>query len=364
MRKTCGTMLVICMCIASTLMANPSVQFGGRVDVDYAWYFDDNTPLDSGAELRRLRLDAGGSLLDNVDFYVLGDFSEGEYRAQDSWLRYRFSDRNELYMGRIEVPFSMQRVSNSQYQPFMERALPATFSPHYGTGAVYLYKGDLWSWRVGMFGKDRLNFGGNKESGDVLAARIGRRIRAGESRIWLGFSAMTEDSLGTERLRSRPESHVTDEFLVNTGRISGMDKSRKLGLEGMWKKGGLALEGEWIHYSGERTDQSNLDFDGGYLAASYMFNGRRRFNFRKGEWMSPEINAGGAWEFASRVSWIDLQDADITGGKQLNYTLGINYYFNRLNRLMFNWIEVQAEPNRRGIDESPSIIQLRLQLGF
>ena len=38
--------------------------------------------------------------------------------------------------------------------------------------------------------------------------------------------------------------------------------------------------------------------------------------------------------------------------------------FNRLNRVMFNWIHARAKPNSRGLDESPSIIQLRLQLGF
>lgn len=350
--------------IGQAAIADPSLQIGGRVDLDYAWYFEDITPLETGGELRRLRLDASGSLFENVGFYVLADFSDGNYQAQDAWLRYRFSEQNELYLGRVEVPFSMQRVSNSQYQPFMERALPATFSPHYGTGAVYLFKGDSWSWRVGMFGEDRLNFGGNKESGDILAARIGRRIRAGNSRIWLGASVSTEDSLGTVRLRSRPESHVTDEYLVNTGRMSGMDESRSFGVEGMWKLGGWAVEGEWLSSRGKRTAKPDLDFSGGYVAASYMLNGRRRFNFRKGEWMSSEINEGGAWEIATRVSWIDLQDGDVSGGKQVNYTLGVNYYFNRLNRLMFNWIEARAEPNSRGADESPSIIQIRVQLGF
>lgn len=349
---------------AQAAIAGLSVNFGGRADLDIARYFEDITPLRSDGELRRLRLDAMGSITDSVSFYALADFSDGSYTAQDAWLRYRFTDRNELYLGRVEVPFSMQRVSNSQYQPFMERALPAALSPHYGTGVVYLHKGEEWTWRVGMFGEDRLDFGGSKESGDLLAVRLGKRIRAGQSRIWLGASAMKQDSLGTERVRSRPESNVTDEYLVNTQRIPGMDETRKLGLEGMWKRDRWVLEGEWIQYTGKRANKGGLSFSGGYVAASRMFNGRRRFNFRKGEWMSPDIDEGGAWEIASRVSWLDLQDAEVSGGKEVNFTLGINYYFNRLNRVMFNWIQVRAEPNSRGMDESPSIVQLRLQLGF
>ncbi len=345
-------------------VASPTVNVGGRVDLDFAEYDEDETPLGSGVDLRRLRLELSGKMTKKLSYYALADFSDGDYGAQASWLRYRFSEQDEFYAGRIEIPFSLQRVTNSQFNLWMERALPAALTSHYGTGLVYMHKGSQWGWRAGLFGNDRLNFGGAKEAGAALAVRAGRRLRLGESRLWLGASAMYQDTTEPERFRAQPESSVTSAHLVSTGRISDLGKTGRLGLEGVWKRDRWALQGEWIHYAGNRSGADDVKFSGGYVEASRTINGRRRFNFKSGEWMSPEIGGKGAWEMAVRVSWIDLQDGAISGGKETNYGLGLNYYINPINRIMINWIKADAHPNQSGVDESPSLLQLRLQLGF
>lgn len=346
------------------LLANPTFVLGGRVDLDAAKYDEDVTRLDSGVDLRRLRLEIGGLLSKKISYYALADFSDGSYAAEASWLRYRADHRNEFYAGRMEIPFSLQQVTASQSNLFMERALPVALSRHYGTGLAYMHLGREWSWRVGLFGDDELNFGGPKASGTALAFRLGRRLRAGKSRFWLGAATVFQDAQKTERIRALPESSVANEDLVNTGRLFSIEKTRRIGLEGMWKKDQWSLQGEWIQYRAEQDGADDIKFSGGYVEASRIFNGRRRFNFRRGEWMLPKTGDKGAWELSARISRIDLQEGEVTGGAQTNYGVGLNYYINPVNRLMFNWITVDAHPNKRGIDESPSILQLRLQLGF
>jgi len=347
-----------------TALANPGLTLSGRLDVDAAHYHSDETPLGSGLNLRRLRLAIRGKLNRRISYYVLADFKGGVYGAQASWLRYGIDRKNQFYLGRIEIPFSLQRVTNSQYNLLMERALPAALSPHYGTGLVYQHKGNRWSFRAGLFGEDRLNFRTSKNFGNAAAARLGRRFRAGDSRFWLGVGAMYQEAIGVERVRARPESSVTSQRLVDTGKLLNLDTLTRIGVEGVWKKGTWSLQGEWTRYSAQQLDGSSLGFDGGYLEASRIFNGRRRFNFRSGEWMSPEVTDLKTWELAFRVSRINLQDKAVSGGKQINYSVGVNYYFNPINRLMLNWIKVDANPNRHGINESPSILQARLQIGF
>ncbi len=347
-----------------SLLANPSLKVGGRLDLDVAKYDEDVTPLDSGVNLRRLRLEIGGSLTKKISYYMLTDFSDGSYGAEASWLRYRVDRRNVYYAGRIEIPFSLQQVTASQSNLFMERALPVALSQHYGTGLAYMYLGNKWSWRAGLFGDDQLNIGGSKTFGTTLAVRAGRRLRVGESRLWLGAAVMVQDATEPERIRARPESSVTSEYLVNTSNLSGIGKTSRVGLEGVWKKDQWSLQGEWIQYDAGSTGADDVKFSAGYVEASRLLNGRRRFNFRRGEWMLPEIDDKGAWELSARVSHIDLQDGAVTGGEETNYSFGLNYYINPINRIMFNWIKADAHPNKRGTDESPSTLQFRLQIGF
>ena len=357
------TALIICT-LCQYAIADPTLRLSGRVDVDIASYDSDDTPLESGSNLRRLRLGAGGKLNSKLSYYLLADFKNGKYRAQASWLRYSLDKENQVFVGRIEIPFSLQRVSNSQYSLFMERALPAAMNRHYGTGLVFLHKGERWSFRGGLFGKDYLNIGGSQTFGNAVAARLGRRFRTDDSRWWLGASAMYQDALDIERVRFRPESSVTSQRLVDTGRLRDLDKVMRVGIEGIWKKNSWSVQAEWINYTARGAADNNLNFDGGYIEASRMFNGRRRFNFRSGEWAVPKVNSFKTWELAFRISHLDLQDRTISGGRETNYTLGVNYYFSPIARVMLNAIKVDASPNRHGVNESPSIIQARLQIGF
>lgn len=355
---------LLCWVTCQPVLAAATVRIGGRLDADIAHYDQDVTPLESGADLRRLRLELGGRLTHKLRYYTDPDFTDGNYQAQSAWLSYRINKRNALYAGRVEIPFSLQQVTNSQSNLFMERALPASLSPHYGTGLAYMFKGDQWSFRTGVFGDDWMNFGGTTDSGTAIAARLGRRLRSGDSGIWLGASAMYQQPTQPEQFQARPESSVTSEHLVNTGRISNVHESLRMGLEGVWKNDHWSVQGEWAHYTGDRNEAANVNLGGGYLEVSRMFNGRRRFNFRRGEWMLPEVGEKGAFELAARVSQVDLQDGPVTGGRETNFSLALNYYINPINRIMFNWIKVDAHPNNDGIDESPSILQVRFQVGF
>ena len=62
----------------------------------------------------------------------------------------------------------------------------------------------------------------------------------------------------------------------------------------------------------------------------------------KGEW--------GAWEIAFRHSYVDLSDGEIKGGRESNFTTGLNWIHNRNMRLMFNYINVNVTDR-----ESPDI---------
>lgn len=58
---------------------------------------------------------------------------------------------------------------------------------------------------------------------------------------------------------------------------------------------------------------------------------------------------------------IDLTDHEVLGGIERNRAIGINWYVGQRFRVMMERIDIAAEPNSAGIDEHPSILQMRLQ---
>jgi len=117
-------------------------------------------------------------------------------------------------------------------------------------------------------------------------------------------------------------------------------------------------------------------FWGFYLFGSYFLTGEHRnygtragtffplqpkhnFHPRKGRW--------GAWELAVRFSYVDLNDKDIRGGKEANFTAGLNWYLTRKTRFMLNYIRaiVKDRETPPAVDSGRAhIFQARFQTEF
>ncbi len=160
---------------------------------------------------------------------------------------------------------------------------------------------------------------------------------------------------------------MTNATLVDTGRIEDVESTNAVGLESLWMIGPTALWGEYIRNDVERNSAAgDLSFDGWYIAASWMLTGEaRKYDDARGRFGRVRPHRGyGAWELALRYSQVDLMDKDISGGRQDNVTLGLNWYVNPQVPFMANYIHVDTNPSADGVDDDPSIFQLRGQLDF
>ena len=120
----------------------------------------------------------------------------------------------------------------------------------------------------------------------------------------------------------------------------------------------------------QRRNLENTLFIGGYVYASWFLTGEsRRYDAGSGRFKSitPEtvFNDGGkgSVELTGRISFVDLNDKDISGGEQSNITLGINWR-PRVNwKIMANLIKVLDvdRPGHKFDKEDPLILSLRLQ---
>ncbi|OYW17013.1 MAG: hypothetical protein B7Z55_13395, partial [Planctomycetales bacterium 12-60-4] len=156
----------------------------------------------------------------------------------------------------------------------------------------------------------------------------------------------------TARFRSRPEARTLGRW-IDTGVISGADDYQLAAAEGVLNLGPLQIVGEfqsaWVH----RNSATDVSFQGGYVYVAYFLTGEHtpweRETGQLGRvhplhnffWIREQSDTPpglGAWQVAARYSYADLTDADIMGGIESNFTLGLNWWWSPYSRLQFNYI--------------------------
>jgi len=370
------------------------------INVD-AGYIDAEEDLDeafsdlegSHIELRRLRLLVAGTVSDNMAFSAQFEFSDDEFNMKDLW--YGFNEvpyLGSLFIGHLKEPFSLEELTGSQSITFMERALPTrAFALGRNAGIKIRNTGlsERLHWAGGVF----LNIGDVKNEDDLfdvfdetvgldITARIGGIPWYSEEdgkllHLGISYSHLfrdDDDSDARARFSSRPESLLPDERLVDTGHFF-IEEGDAIDIELALKSGPFSLQGELFHAFTDADAEGDPHFWGFYLYGSFFLTGEsRRYNISRATFTPEEPQHGfqprkgrwGAWEIAFRYSYIDLNDERIKGGKERNITVGLNIYFHRKVRLMFNYInarlEDRAEP--RIHDDSANIFQTRFQITF
>ena len=250
-------------------------------------------------------------------------------------------------------------MTGSLSQLFMEFPLPvSTFSLARRLGASQDYYGERGGIHGMLFTRDPNNDAG-KYGWAIRGFFNPARRDSGVAHI--GFSAIREKMDKEARYRTRPESHVTDIRLVDTGLFEDVQYQEILGIEAAGASGSIsgrieAFKSRWLR-EGDRKNE----FHGAYMEVGYFLTGQR-FRYRHGRFVRPEMGGSRAWEIGARLSWIDLDDRDVQGGEQLNLGLALNYYPRQNLRFQTNLIRVRTK-NVEQHDRS-WILQLRAQFNW
>jgi phosphate-selective porin OprO/OprP len=350
--------------LATGAGASPTVDVGGRINVDAAVYDEDVAELGSGSEFRRARLSVEGDLAEDWKYKAEYDFADNDLSMKDVYVDYTGLEGFTVRVGQAKQPFSLEELTSARFITFIERGLPNAFATSRRIGVQLEHAADAYTFAAAIYGQEA-----NEDAGDEglgAGARIAfAPVNEPGRLLHLGLAAALEEpettDAGTDsvRFRQTPESHVTSTRLVDTGDIGGVSQLMKLGLEAAATLGPLSLQAEYMTV-GVDADAGDFDFDGWYAYASWFPGGETR-PYGKGRF--ERVEATRAWELALRVSSIDLNDGAIAGGRQDDLTLAVNYYFNPYIRVMFNYVAVDAEPGP-GLSDEPNVFQVRLSLDF
>ncbi len=352
-------------------------QVGGRVMIDTARYFDDNgtDKLHNGTEVRRARLFMEGEVFNDWKFKNQIDFAGNEVSMKDAWLRYTGFKPTDITVGQFKEPFSLEELTSSKYITFMERALPNAFAPSRHIGAGVNYTGDdltaAAGWFAGTTGNQPDNQNHNQENGGAVRltwAPINDKEQ--HSLVHLGAAAAYSTPDNNQlRYRERPESHIANHRLVDTGTMNNVDHVTQWGLEAATVQGPFSAQGEYISVAVDRGNgMSDPDFYGWYGYASWFLTGESR-PYKNGVFsrVKPKSVVGkgghGAWELAGRLSKIDLEDSGVQGGEETDATLGVNWYATPSIRFMLNYVDV-IDQKQNGKSHEPSLVEMRAQVDF
>ncbi len=346
-------------------------KLGGRLQFDGAKFDDDKTPLKDDWIVRRARLSLRADIFSDWRVSLQYDLADREERVHSLWLRYTGFKKNHITVGQFQEPFGLEDATSSNTIIFMERSLVNTLVPGTNVGFSLHRWAKQWSLNTGAFWETYI------EDSDPFSAREGYGLSGrltfapiiqSHNVLHLGASVSyrVPDESKRTRFRTQLETDVSEERLISTGRIRNVNTFYSAGLEGLVLAGRFTLQGEYIRTTVYRSsDRDDETFAGGYLLASvFLTQDRRRYSSRSGAFGGVKPKNGSVWELAVRSSYLDLNSStgNVTRGKQVNLSWGINWYLHQRLRFMLNYIQVNTD--KEAGDDDPNIWQLRAQVAI
>ena len=355
--------------LAQVKSSQPTVTLGGRLHLDAGSVNAANIDHNSGTEIRRARLFAKGDLNENWGYKLQYDFTAtGSSGIQDAFIDYK---PLKIRIGHAKEPFSLQNTTSSKYTTFIERGLPHVFAEGRNIGIQTKRNGDNWMIAGGIFGdgRDGSADGKNNEGWGASVRGTVAPINSEEATLHLG-AALSYRNVGGDhmlRYRERPEAHITDTRIVDTGKFDANDITRTV-LEAAFISGPFHVQGEYYRAEIDRqvSTKEDLTFGGYYVEAGlFLTDDSRNYKASKGSFgrITP-TSVNGAWQIAARFSKLDLIDQDISGGEADSVALGLNWFATSNLRFSANYINILDVDGGPTAGDEPDAFIVRTQIDF
>ncbi len=363
-------------------------EFGGRIMYDQTFSVDSDSSLEDavaggddleeGAELRRARFFAEGSVAPWLAYKLQIDFGDGDVSTKDAYLQaHGLGTLPSVKVGHFKEPISLQEQTSSKYISLMSRTMLTDgvisqgrshglmLTDHYGEDQVNV--------ALGVFDIDQ---GG---TGAITGRITSPLVYAGDGRQVLHVGAsLSQRNVDDYSLGLEPEVHKTNDFVTTDGDIA-VDDTLVSGLELGAVLGPAHFQSEYGQVD-VSTDSSDPSVDTYYAQGGVFLTGESRpydkadGGFDRVKPASPftGMNTGpGAWELVARYSSLDAEELAgeaLQGGGTVGSpgvaettvtTLGLNWYPVAHAKWMLNYVD--ADQDAYG---DASYVATRFQVDF
>lgn len=366
------------------------VRLGGRALFDgAAIHYGDGLVNRNGppgwnveAEVRQGRIGIQGHFFHHLEFKTEVDFAatDPDPGLTDAYIGLRqLGPVSFIRFGHQKVPFSFESEMSRRWLVFMERSLANSLDSTSRDVGVRIQGNALEKRLLWIVGGYRATEATGRAFTDptnwVVAGRVsglpywadeGRRLLHLGGSYTHGFRSA--DPSNSFRERARPEANLADN-LIDTGDIAGVDAVNRIEVDFVWVHGPFSMQGEYAHaFLNRSTGAGNLDFVAYYAHANWFVTGEHRvYNRDRGifgavkphENFDPAEGGWGALQLGLRVSYNDLNDRDVSGGRETDLTLGANWFLNPFLRLTFNWVHGWVAS-----EDEVDVLQGRIQIVY
>ena len=364
-------------------------QFDGRF-----WTSDEKRPQVETFLLRRVRPIFEGTVYKIFDFRIMPDFGQGTTVLYDAYLEARFNPAFRVRAGKFKPPIGLERLQSATDILFVERALPTNLVPNRDLGVQVSgdLAGGVFNYAVGVFNGtvDLGNGDADTNNGKDVDGRIFFQpfvVGAGPLKnLGFGVGASQGNQTGTLTATALPAYRTPGQQTFFSYRSDGTaagtviaDGTRfRLAPQGYFYSGPFGLLAEYtISRQDVRRDlvSDRLEHKAWQVAASWVIGGGeasfRGVNVKK-VW-DPAAHTYGAFELAARYSELKLDDATFplfanpasSARSAKAAALGLNWYFNRNLKLMFDYETTRFEGGAAtGDREDEDIFFSRFQISF
>lgn len=324
---------------------NFSMQFGGRLHLDWRAYTGTTTPPNSFF-IRRARLEAEGQLFQHYEYKVQADFADtGSTLLRDGYINVNYTKAFQVQVGQFKAPFSQEELQTSKYIDFVERSSVNNLVPARTPGVMVHGElgGRTLEYSVGAFnGLGELRANSDSRPEGYLRLRL-TPFRNGVFQNFSFGGAVANGRHRNERSfrgRTATRSVTFFEPVPVNGDIT------RANAEFWWRYKAFSLRGE---YDWTDQDQEGLGLGGtnlpgvvgkGYLfQATYLLTGETKTDSGitpKSSFLASQRGPG-AWELAFRYESLEMND-QVKPNRAEAYTFGVNWWLTQFVRYQSNFV--------------------------
>jgi phosphate-selective porin OprO/OprP len=374
----------------------PTARFTMQLQMDAAFFGQNELnrqtvgDIPDGTSFRRARIGWEGKWL-LTDYRIEMDFAlAGRPSFLDNWLRFNeVPVFKHVMIGHFFEPIFLERVTPNRFLTFLERtSIDSAFVPARNLG-IMAYDAPFekrMTWAIGAFRADSDFFG--DDTGDngewATTGRLTGLLYRNEEEdptryMHVGSGYSFRDTNNDQiRFRAQPEVREGAAFpnvpnFVDTGVIPA-HSYQLINFEAAIVHGPFSIQSEYMYVPVDEINGGYLWFQGYYSQLSYFLTGEHRpYRSDRGFfdrvtpkkdfcWASGKRGAG-AWEVATRISHLDLNNQQVLGGELTDLTIGLNWYVTKYLRFQCNYIRAFLESPTNGASGA-DIVALRANYDF
>lgn len=357
---------------------------GGRMTADAALYSTEFTSMQSGATMPDNRIKAALEYGEKWLLYCDFGFRNGKFTQKDIFMQYLNLDSHDnkigFKLGYYNDPAGgMAQIVSLGGNHFIGRSgVSNLLGQSLELGTTFKYYGQHLYTEQGVFVDNESNSYEHGNNGLVVAGRwLLRNIQA--DKTWhagvsarvahIGGGELIDDTkpekgnlMRTLDLAQTMETYVDKDSRFVSCSIPWADNTADFRAEALYCDRRLFARGEYFHKMVTRERGETLNFNGAYVEGGAQILGKG-YSYDSDEAVM-KGNKSRTLEVVGRLSYSNLTNRDITGGRIFSATLGINYAINKYVQLMLDYSYHNLDNPAFPKDKNFSILQTRAQFVF